>query len=370
MKQLVPSIILALTLILPPMAHSATPQKESYGKTADGEAVDAYTLTNSHGLKARLITYGATLIELHVPDRDGKLADVVLGCDNIEGYQKQTYYFGCIVGRVANRIAQGKFLLESKQYTLATNNATNHLHGGLKGFDKRVWKAEPVKNSKGEAVRFIYTSPDGEEGYPGTLQVAVTYILTEKNALEIDYEATTDKTTIVNLTHHSYFNLAGTGDILEQELQLHASHYTPVDATSIPTGEIAPVAGTPFDFTKSKLVGKDIAAVGGKPGGYDHNWALDKPISGGLSEAAELYDPKSGRLMRISTTDPGIQFYSGNFLDGTFKGKGGKPCEIHAGLCLETQHFPDSINHPNFPPIVLHPAEKFSSTIIHQFSIR
>jgi aldose 1-epimerase len=345
-------------------------QKTAYGKMPDGVSVEAYTLTNPKGLKAEIITYGATLARLSVPDRKGKLADIVLGCNSLEEYLQQTNYFGCIVGRVGNRIAAGKFTLDGKDYTLATNNGPNHLHGGIKGFDKRVWNAEPVENPKGQAVRFTYESADGEEGYPGTLKCAVTYILTKDNALEIDYEASTDKTTIVNLTHHSYFNLAATGDILGHELMINATRYTPVDDTSIPTGDIAAVAGTPFDFTKAKSIGKEIEKLAGTPGGYDHNFALEKPTSGEMTVAAELYDPTTGRLMRLRTTEPGVQFYSGNYLDGTVVGKAGQAYQIHTGLCLETQHFPDAINHPNFPSIVLKPGVKFTSSTVHEFSTR
>ena len=343
-------------------------QKEIFGKTADGEPVEIYTLTNAHGLKARVMTWGAGLVDMRVPDRSGELADITLGFDKLDNYLTRHPYFGTTTGRYANRIAKGKFTLDGKTYTLATNNGPNALHGGLKGFDLRNWKDEAVT----DGVRFTYTSADGEEGYPGALKVAVTYTLTDRNELRIDYEATTDKPTVVNLTNHAYWNLkgAGEGDILDHVLRIHASKYTVFDDGSIPTGKIEPVAGTPLDFTNPKAVGTDFARMAGTPGGYDHNYVLDKPKEGALSLAAEVYEPKSGRVMQISTTEPGIQFYTGNHLSNSVVGKGGKPSVKNGALCLETQHYPDSPNHPDFPSTVLRPGETFRSSTVHRFTTK
>lgn len=345
-------------------------KKEIFGYLPNGQAIEAYLLTNSHGLKAKIMTYGATLISLEVPDRNGQMADIVLGHKELEGYLKRESnpYFGATVGRYANRIAKGKFILDGVEYHLATNDGPNHLHGGLNGFDRVVWKAEPFEEERAVGVRFSYLSPDGEEGYPGNLNCVVIYRLTEDNELRLDYEATTDKATPVNLTHHSYFNLAGEGQgtILEHELMINADYYTPVDAELIPTGEIIPVKGTPFDFTIPKPIGLEIDQV---QGGYDHNFVL-KEAATSLKLAARLYEPASGRLLEIYTTEPGLQFYSGNFLDGSIKGKSGRPYPQHAGLCLETQHFPDSPNRPHFPSTVLRPGEKYISTTVHRFAIK
>jgi aldose 1-epimerase len=358
-------------------------QKMAFGKTPDGKAVNMYVLTNTNGMKARIITYGATLTELDVPDRDGKLADVVLGFDTLAGYVKGHPYFGSTVGRVANRIAGGKFTLNGKEYKLAKNNGPNTLHGGHKGFDKVVWQAEPVGTADGEAVRFRYRSPDGEEGYPGRLDVEVTYTLTDKNELQIDYSATTNRATPVNLTNHSYFNLAGVrggdgaersapGTILDHELTINADRYTPVDETLIPTGEIKPVKGTPLDFTKPEKIGARIDELKGEPGGYDHNYVLNgwQPEGKKLSLAARVRDPKSGRVMEVLTTEPGVQLYTGNFLDGTVKGKGGVNYRKHQALCLETQHFPDSVHHANFPSVILKPGQTYEQTTVYKFSAR
>ena len=346
--------------------------KESFGQTEDGQAVDRYTLTNANGITARIITYGAMLTELHVPDRDGNSGDIVLGFNNLESYLEGHPYFGCTTGRVANRIAKGKFSLNGKDYTLATNNGPNHLHGGDKGLDKRVWDAREVKASNGVAVEFHYLSPDGEEGYPGNLDIHVTYTLTNDNELRIDYKATTDQATPVNLTNHSYFNLAGegNGNIYEHVLTLNASNYTPADETLIPIGAIVPVDGGIMDFTEPKRIGRDIKAAGGDPAGFDHNWVLDKSETGALEKFAEVYEPTTGRVMEISTTEPGVQFYSGNFLDGKLTGKSGKVYHQHYAFCLETQHFPDSINQPNFPSVVLNPGETYTHTTVHKFSTR
>lgn len=339
-------------------------KKDLFGRLPDGTQVEIYTLSNMNGLKARIMTYGAILVSLEVPDRSGRLGDVVLGYDALDGYVKNNPYFGAIVGRYGNRIAKGRFTLDGAVYKLAVNNGENHLHGGLKGFDKVVWEAEPRMEDNGIGVKFTYLSKDGEEGYPGNLEVIVHYVLTNDDELRISYEAAADKATPVNLTHHSYFNLeGGARDILGHELMLAADRYTPVDQGLIPTGELAPVQGTPMDFTTPMTIGSRIAKV---EGGYDHNYVLNKAdVATGL--AARLADPTSGRVMEITTTEPGIQFYSGNFLDGTITGKGGPVYKKHFGLCLETQHFPDSPNHPNFPSTILLPGRVLKSLTIHKF---
>ncbi len=343
-------------------------KKELFGKLRDGRGIELYTLTNSTGLKVRLMTYGATLVSLEVPDRDGQFADITIGHDSLEGYITSSPYFGSIVGRCGNRIAKGQFTLNGIEYKLATNDGENHLHGGVIGFDKVVWKAEPVQSEGTVGIQFSYLSQDGEEGYPGNLSVTVIYTLTDDNELKISYKAETDKPTPINLTHHSYFILAGQGegDILGHELMLNADKYTPVDEGLIPTGEMHEVKDTPMDFTTPKAIGSRINEV---KGGYDHNYVLN---TGGrtMALAARLFDPKSGRVMEIHTTEPGIQFYSGNFLDGSITGKGGKVYFKHYGLCLETQHFPDSPNKPNFPSTILKPGEKYESLTIHKFYTR
>ncbi len=345
-------------------------QKQPFGKLADGSEVEIYALTNSHGLRAKIMTYGATLVSLEVPDRNGQLEDIVLGHDSLEGYldAAKNPYFGSIVGRCANRIARGRFILDGVEYQLATNAGSNHLHGGIKGFDKVLWQAEPLKEQGSVGVKFSYLSPDGEEGYPGNLRVTVIYWLTEEDELKIAYEAETDKPTPVNLTHHSYFNLAGQGkgDILGHELMLNADYFTPTDEELIPTGEIRSVQGTAWDFTTPKAIGAEMAHV---PGGYDHNFVL-RGEAGILKLAARVYEPQTGRVMEISTTEPGIQFYGGNFLDGTITGKSGQVYFKHYGFCLETQHFPDSPNKPLFPSIILRPGEKYTSLTIHKFSVK
>ena len=362
----------ALVLLFASTAALAAPPKaEPFGKTADGTPVERYTLKNAHGVIAKIITRGATLTELHVPDKSGKVADVVLGWDDVAGYESaDNQYFGCTVGRVGNRIAKGKFKLNGKDYALAINNEPNSLHGGAKrSLDKVVWKAEPVETPNGPGVRFTYTSPDGEEGYPGTLKSSVTYSLNDKNELRIDYEATTDKATPINLTNHSYFNLAGAGSptVLDHVLQVSAGKYTPTDDTLIPTGKIESVEGTPLDFRKATRIGDRIEKLTNTANlGYDHNLVLDGP-SGQLRPIATLKDPSSGRTLKVSTTEPGVQFYSGNFLKGQ-KGKGGKTYNHRSAVCLETQHFPDSINHPEFPKAVLEPGETYRHTCVYAVS--
>jgi aldose 1-epimerase len=349
--------------------------KQTFGKTEEGQQVDLYTLTNKNGVEVAITNYGGTVVSWKVPDRNGQVADVVLGYDNVKDYEAGKAYFGATVGRYANRIAHGKFTLNGATYTLAKNDGENHLHGGIKGFSKRVWTAKDVSGSNGQALELSYLSKDGEEGYPGNLSVTVVFTLTEKNELKIDYSATTDKDTVLNLTNHSYFNLAGqgSGDILSHQLTLNADRFTPVDATLIPTGELRKVKGTPFDFTQPTAIGARINQDDeqlklGK--GYDHNWVLNKPKIGVLTLAAELYEPKSGRLLEVRTTQPGVQFYTGNFLDGTAHGKEGKVYNYRTGMCLETQHFPDSPNHPDFPSTVLKPGQRFHSTTIYKVSTK
>jgi aldose 1-epimerase len=342
----------------------------AFGKTAGGAMVDALTLKNKNGMVAKLITLGATLTELHVPDKNGKLADVVLGFDNVAGYESDAnQHFGCTTGRVANRIAKARFTLDGKEYQLAVNNGPNHLHGGTKrNLGKVVWKAEPVKSDGGQGVRFSYTSPDGEEGYPGTLQITVTYTLTDKNELRIDYTATTDKATPVNLTNHSYFNLSGAGTptVLDHELTLNAAKYTPTDEGLIPTGKIEPVAGTPLDFTKPAVIRPRVEQLLKTPAiGIDHNFVLNKTDV--KTAAAKVRDPASGRTLTVYTDQPAIQVYSGNFLKGQ-TGKGGKTYPIRSALCLETQHFPDSVNRPEFPSTILKPGQTYRQTCIYAFS--
>ena len=356
-------------------AIGENPAAESFGKTKDGHAVELYTLKSGNGLTAKIMTRGATLVQLHVPDKDGKTADVVLGFDNVTGYESEdNQYFGTTTGRVCNRIAKGKFTLDGKDYTLAINNEPNHLHGGIeRSLDKLIWTAMPISNDNGQGVQFSCTSPDGEEGYPGELNVSVIYFVPSKgNSISISYTATTNKATPVNLTNHSYFNLGGEGSptVLDHVLRLNADNYTPTDDTLIPTGTIEPVAGTDLDFRKRTRIGHRIASIGATAAvGYDHNFVLNEKNAGAeLNFAAVLVDPVSGRLMRVSTSEPGVQFYSGNFLKGQ-NGKGGKPYAHRSAMCLETQHYPDSVNHPNFPTTILKPGETFTSRTVFSFSI-
>ena len=348
-------------------------KRERWGTTSAGAVVHRYTLTNGRGMEVKLITYGGAIQSLRVPDRHGRKANVTLGFSDLEGYLSSgNPYFGCITGRYANRIALGKFTLDGVAYQLDINNDPNHLHGGFQGFDKKVWDAEAVRTRHTVGVRFHFVSPDGDQKYPGELDTTVTYTLDNRNNLRMRYEATTDAPTIVNLTNHAYWNLAGegTGDINDHKLLLKASHYTPVSDTLIPTGAIDPVAGTPMDFTRSTRIGKRIRddfeqLVIGR--GYDHNWVLDRRGSG-LELAARLEDPGSGRVLEVLTVEPGIQFYSGNFLDGTVVGTSGRAYRQGDGLALETQHYPDSPNHPNFPSTVLRPGEKYDTTTVYRFS--
>lgn len=343
-----------------------------FGKTADGAAVEEYTLKNKAGVVAKLVTRGATLTEMHVPDRSGKLADVVLGFDDVAGYESdRNQFFGCTTGRVCNRIAKGKFSLGGKEYTLAVNNGPNHLHGGVKrNLDKVIWSAVASQTSDGQQVVFSYTSPDGEEGYPGELKVKVTYLLTEKSELRITYEATTNKATPVNLTNHSYFNLAGAGaaTVLDHELLINADKFTPTDDTLIPTGELAKVDGTPLDFRKSTVIGARIDQVDQTAAtGYDHNYVLNG-ASGELRLAAKVKEPKSGRVLSVLTTEPGVQLYTGNFLHDQ-AGKGGKKYPRRSALCLETQHYPNSVNIPSFPSTILEPGKTYQHTCVFGFSV-
>ena len=352
----------------------AAVKQEPYG-TADGKQVSLFTLTNRKGAEARITNYGGIVVSLKVPDRKGQLDDVVLGFDTLDEYTAgNPPYFGALIGRYANRIALGRFKLNGVEYKLATNNDPNHLHGGVKGFDKVVWDARPLKTRTGAALELTYLSRDGEEGYPGNLRARVVYTLTENNELRIDYSATTDKDTIVALTHHSYFNLKGqgNGDILDHQLMLNASRFTPIDATSIPTGELRAVKGTPFDFTKPMALGSriDQADEQLKNGsGYDHNYVINGR-AGVLRKAAEAYEATTGRVMEVWTTEPGVQLYTGNFLTAGLKGKDGKTYDKRYGFCLETQHFPDSPNHPNFPSTVLRRGGRYSTTTIYRFSAR
>jgi aldose 1-epimerase len=344
-------------------------ERADFGKLPDGTSVDIYTLTNDKGMQAKITTYGGIVTELHVPDKNGQSGDVVLGFDNLDQYVKGHPYFGALVGRVANRVAKGHFTLDGQDYTLAVNNGPNSLHGGLKGFDKVVWHAEPMKGKDGPALRLTYLSKDTEEGYPGNLSVTVVYTVTNHNALRIDYSATTDKDTPVNLTNHSYFNLAGKGDVLGYELMLNADHYTPVDDTLIPTGQIASVKGTPYDFTTAHAIGDHLNELTGDPKGYDTNYVINGG-GHGLTLAAKVYDPSSGRVLEMYTTEPGVQVYTANFLDSTLTGKGGMVYAIHDALCMEAQHFPDSVNHPSFPSTILHPGQTYHQRTEYVFSTR
>ena len=356
---------------------SPTPAKgqishRPFGRTPDGTAVDLFTLRNANGVEAGICNYGGLVIFLKVPDRHGRLGDVTLGYDKLEDYLKDSPHFGALIGRYGNRIAKGKFTLNGQEYTLAVNNGPNALHGGLKGFDKVVWQPTIRATREGPELELNYVSRDGEEGYPGTLRVTTIYSLTPDNALKIQYRATTDKDTVVNLTHHSYFNLAGQGDILNHQVMLPADTFTPVDRTLIPTGELRPVAGTPFDFRTPTAIGARIGQDDEQlkfGGGYDHNWVINKPL-GQLGLMARVYDPASGRVMEVLSTEPGLQFYSGNFLDGKNIGKGGWAYKFRNGFCMEPQHYPNSPNQPNFPSVVLKPGQVYHNTILYRFSVQ
>ena len=339
------------------------------GTMPDGTPVEAYTLANGHGVSVRILTYGGTVQAIDLPDRDGKVANVVLGFARLEDYLARSPYFGSITGRYANRIAKGAFTLDGMACRLATNDGPNALHGGTAGFDKKVWRARELDGPDRVGLELAYVSPDGEEGYPGNLATTVTYTLADANELRIDYAATTDRPTVVNLTNHSYFNLAGegSGSILGHELLLCARTFTPIDATLIPTGEIAIVEGTPFDFREFHKIGERVNQLNDKPGkGYDHNFVLNNQ-SGKLELAATVKDAKTGRVLKVFTTEPGIQFYGGNFLNGA-KAKGGKSYAHRSGLCLETQHYPDSINRPKFPSATLKPGETYKHTTVYQIT--
>jgi aldose 1-epimerase len=366
-------VVAVLTLLCASNGEGkGTLSKQAFGKTPDGQEVEIYTLTNSNGVEARITTYGGIVVSLKAPDRAGKLDDIVLGFETLDGYLKGHPYFGAIIGRYGNRIGKGRFNLNGVEYKLAVNNGENSLHGGLKGFDKVVWKARPITARTGPALELIYVSRDGEEGYPGTLSVKVTYTLTSQNELRMDYAATTDKDTVVNLTNHSYFNLAGqgNGDILGHRIMLNAARFIPVDSGLIPTGELRAVKGTPFDFALPTAIGAriDQADEQLKLGrGYDHTFVLNGRM-GTLRQAAKVVEPASGRVLEVWTTEPGVQLYTGNFLDGTVTGKGGKVYKYRYGFCLETQHFPDSPNKPSFPSTVLKRGGRYRTTTVYKFS--
>lgn len=354
----------------PEPARTVKIRKQPFGQTRNGEPVELYTLTNSNGVETSITNYGGRVVTLKVPDRAGKFADVVLGFDSLDPYLGNSPYFGALIGRYGNRIGKARFTLDGKEYKLAANNGPNALHGGVVGFDKVLWKGEEGTGEE-PSLKLTYLSKDGEEGYPGNLSVTVVYTLTDRNELRIDYEAATDQDTVLNLTNHSYFNLAGegVGDILGHEIMINADRFTPIDSGLIPTGELKPVKGTPFDFTKSTAIGarindRDQQIQFGK--GYDHNFVLNG--GGGLTLAARVVESHSGRIMEVLTTQPGVQFYTGNFLDGSVKGKGGKAYPYRSAFCLETQHFPDSPNKPGFPSVVLKPGEKFTSTTVYRFT--
>jgi aldose 1-epimerase len=377
--------VLLVALICAPASHSQSKgkpmekskfkfepkiEKTAWGKTPEGEAVDLFTMTNHNGLKVKISTYGGIITEIWTPDKDGKLADITLGHDTLQGYVDGHPYFGAITGRVANRIAKGKFTLDGKEYTLVTNNSPNHLHGGTKGFDKKVWR---VMSYSAVELHLQYVSKDGEEGYPGKLETTVSYLFDRDNRLLIVYKAKTDKATPVNLTNHAYFNLGGhdSGDILGHRIEIFADKYTPTDDTLIPTGKIESVTGTPYDFTTAKEIGKDIKQLKGDPVGYDINYVLRDKLSSDNTtrKVAFVVEPRSGRTMLVQTTEPGVQFYTGNFLNGKDKGKGGAVYKQYAGLCLETQHFPDSINQRDFPTVVLKPRFEYRQTTFYEFGV-
>lgn len=346
--------------------------RKPFGQLPDGTVIELFTLRNAAGTEARITNYGGIVTHLLMPDRQGRLGDVVLGYDALEGYLRNNPYFGCLVGRFGNRIGAARFSLEGKTYELAKNDGPNTLHGGVKGFDKVVWLARPLESKCGPALELRYLSPDGEEGYPGNLSVTAVYTLTDNNALQLDFTATTDQTTVLNLTHHSYFNLAGGGDILSHEVLIPATHFTPVNSTLIPTGELRPLQGSPLDFSTPRPIGARIDAADEQlqlGRGYDHNYVLNNP-NARLVLAARVFEPATGRVMEVETTEPATQFYSGNFLDGSITGKGGQVYHRRTGFCIEPQHFPDSPNQPTFPSTVLRPGATYKSTISYKFSVR
>jgi len=365
------ALLLLMSCVALAAAQSVT--KQDFGKTSTGEHVYLYTLQNTHGLEAKITNYGGILVSLKVPDRNGKFADVVLGFNDLENYlTKNDPYMGAIIGRYGNRIAKGRFKLNGVEYKLAVNNGENHLHGGIKGFDKVIWTGRELKMKAGPAVVLTYLSKDGEEGYPGNLRVRVVYTLTNRNELKIDYSATSDKDTVTNLTHHSYFNLAGegNGDILNHQVIINANRFVPTDAGSIPTGELKTVAGTPFDFLNATAIGARINQDDQQlkfGNGYDHTWVINGR-AGTLRRAAIVFEQTTGRGMQVFTTEPGVQFYTGNFLNGTLTGKSGKPYPRRSGFCLETQHYPDSPNQPSFPTTTLRRGRTYTSTTIYRFT--
>jgi len=347
-------------------------EKEPFGTTPDGQPVDIYTLRNRRGVEARIMTYGGILVFLKAPDKNGQMDDVVLGYDNLDSYVKNSPYFGALIGRYGNRIARGRFMLDGTAYALATNNYPNALHGGVKGFDKRVWSASTREGADGPELILDYLSQDGEEGYPGNLHVTATYTLMRDNALRLQYRAETDKDTVLNLTQHSYFNLAGKGDILNHQVTILADRFTPVDATLIPTGELRTVDNTPFDFRAPTAIGARIGQDDEQlkfGGGYDHNWVINKEF-GKLELMARVTEPESGRVLEIFSTEPGLQFYPGNFLDGTITGKGGRVYPHRGAFCMEPQHYPDSPNRLEFPTVELKPGQVYRNTIIYHLSVQ
>ena len=367
-------VLFAFVFSVSSLASAQSITKTPFGKTSAGENVDLYTLRNADGIEAKITNYGGIVTSLKVPDRKGKFDDVVLGFNDLDSYLKGHPYFGALIGRYGNRIAKGRFTLNGVEYKLAVNNGENHLHGGIKGFDKVVWTGREMKTKAGPAVVLTYLSKDGEEGYPGNLRVRVVYTLTNNDELKIDYSATTDKDTVINLTHHSYFHLAGegNGDILNHVVTINGNRFLPTDAGSIPTGELRPVAGTPFDFFKATAIGARINQDDEQlklGNGYDHTWVINGR-AGTMRLAATAYEPTSGREMQVWTTEPGMQFYTGNFLDGTLTGKSGKIYQRRFGFCFETQHFPDSPNHPLFPTTTLKKGATYKSTTIYRFSHR
>ncbi|MBD3225171.1 MAG: galactose-1-epimerase [Caldithrix sp.] len=378
MKNKVSVLGVLMSMLLLACAGQQQPQlsvtSEPFGPDVDGQPIHLYTLSNVEGMMVTITNYGAIVQSIKVPDRDGNIEDVVLGFDSLQSYIEDDSYFGGLVGRYGNRIAKGKFTLDGNTYTLATNNGPNHLHGGDQGFNKVVWKGQQLQSEKEVGVKLTYVSPDGEEGYPGTLTTTVIYSLNNDNAFKIEYRAKTDQPTVVNLTHHGYFNLSGNNrhNILDHKLMINADRFTPVDETLIPTGERRSVEGTPMDFRQPTAIGSRIDTdyeqlEYGK--GYDHNWVLND-VDGTLKLQTTLYDPQSGRFMEISTVEPGMQFYSGNFLDGSIIGKNGQAYELHDGLCLEPQHFPDAPNQPDFPSTELRPGETYQSTSVYRFSVK